>query len=604
MLPISLREEQIARQISSRIYSRALELYRKDAVENLVLRGTRLTAQVQGFHEPFYIVTIDLDEQGVRQATCTCAYDYGDWCKHIGAVLLACIRAPEKIVQMPPIEEVLEPLDAAALRRVLLELASEDPKVADRITLLAQIAQQPSREASDTPRALRVTDFARDVVDGSIEQLGAAGKAIQQLIEKADYAGALKLITDETKQQVGDLWRVSVEDFYDFLSGENPAEDAINALACLAAELALSLPNPKDPLMQQIAQLARGWLQQELDPWGDEIRTCVYVLVQHGRIPPKFFRREYDSEFDEWLEALSDIERARDFWHSDFEEDFVDLANIIQLRVLEQRGAIEAYLKLAWESGQYHRYAIMRALQGEVELAVETARQQFRKLYEWDSFVRALDALGHTETAIPLAYDALRESHKRRRSDPYDPEADLRASLGEWLAARAAERGEDAIALEAMQISVEDEPTLEKYKRLEQLAGAQWAKLRPQVLRRIREHRDAEEVAAIYIYEGKHADALQILCDRHALTPALARQVADHAPEATRAACLEEANKIILNTRSRDYPLAADWLEVVKRSYHAEGKPHEWEAFIQTMMEQHKRKIALIPLLRKLAEEG
>jgi uncharacterized Zn finger protein len=603
MLPILLREEQIARQMSSRIYSRALELYRKGAVENLVLRGRRLTAQVEGFYDPFYTVVIDFDEQGVQRASCTCAYEYGDWCKHIGAVLLVCIRAPEKIVQMPPIEQVLEPLDAAALRRVLLELAT-DPEIADRITLLAQIAQQPSREASDTPRALRVTDFARDVVDGSIEQLGAAGKAIQQLIEKADYAGALKLITDETKQQVGDLWRVSVEDFYDFLSGENPAEDAINALACLAAELALSLPNPKDPLMQQIAQLARGWLQQELDPWGDEIRTCVYVLVQHGRIPPKFFRREYDSEFDEWLEALSDIERARDFWHSDFEEDFVDLANIIQLRVLEQRGAIEAYLKLAWESGQYHRYAIMRALQGEVELAVETARQQFRKLYEWDSFVRALDALGHTETAIPLAYDALRESHKRRRSDPYDPEADLRASLGGWLAARAAERGEDAIALEAMQISVEDEPTLEKYKRLEQLAGAQWAKLRPQVLRRIREHRDAEEVAAIYIYEGKHADALQILCDRHALTPALARQIVDHEPASTRSVCLEEANEIILNARSRDYPLAADWLEVVKRSYYAEGKPHEWEAFIQTLMEQHKRKTALIPLLRKLAEEG
>jgi len=59
MLPISLREEQIARQMSSRIYSRALELYRKGAVENLVLRGRRLNAQVQGFHEPFYTVTID-----------------------------------------------------------------------------------------------------------------------------------------------------------------------------------------------------------------------------------------------------------------------------------------------------------------------------------------------------------------------------------------------------------------------------------------------------------------------------------------------------------------------------------------------------------------
>ncbi len=43
---------------------------------------------------------------------------------------------------------------------------------------------------------------------------------------------------------------------------------------------------------------------------------------------------------------------------------------------------------------------------------------------------------------------------------------------------------------------------------------------------------------------------------------------------------------------------------MVKWSYYAEGKPHEWEAFIQTLMEQHKRKTALIPLLRKLAEEG
>jgi uncharacterized Zn finger protein len=606
MLPISLREGQIARQMSSRIYSRALELYRKGAVENLVLRGRRLNAQVQGFHEPFYTVTIDFDEQGVRQATCTCAYDYGDWCKHIGAVLLACIRAPEKIVQMPPIEQVLEPLDAAALRRVLLELASEDPKVADRITLLAQIAQQPSREASDTPRALRVTDFARDMVDDSIESLGAVGAAIQRLIETADYAGALKLMTAETEQQLNLhwRWRIGRQEFDDFY-GESFAESALNALAYLATELVLSLSDPKDPIIQQITQLAKAWLEHEIDPWGDGIIACVGALIWHGQVPHQSFKSTYDSSYSSWLKKFAaSVGDGRSRRPDPELEDLMDAVNVVRLRVYEQRGDIEAYLQLAWEIEQYHRYAIMQALQGNFEAALETARQQFVNLREWDSFVRALDALGHTETAIPLAYDALRESHKRRRSNPYDPEADLRASLGEWLAARAAERGEDAIALEAMQISVEDEPTLEKYKRLEQLAGAQWAKLRPQVLRRIREHRDAEEVAAIYIYEGKHADALQILCDRHALTPALARQIVDHEPASTRSVCLEEANEIILNARSRDYPLAADWLEVVKRSYYAEGKPHEWEAFIQTLMEQHKRKTALIPLLRKLAEEG
>jgi uncharacterized Zn finger protein len=193
---------------------------------------------------------------------------------------------------------------------------------------------------------------------------------------------------------------------------------------------------------------------------------------------------------------------------------------------------------------------------------------------------------------------------KQRRVGTYDSDAKTRASLAEWLATRAEEVGEHAIALEAMRVAVEDAPTLEKYLRLEQLAGAQWAQIRPKVLRHIRDNFVDEEIAAIYIHEGMYADALAILCESYALTPALARQIVDHEPASTRSVCLEEANEIILNARSRDYPLAADWLEVVKRSYLAEGKPHEWEAFIQTHMEQHKRKTALIPLLRKLAGEA
>ncbi len=406
MLPILLREEQIARQMSSRIYSRALELYRKGAVENLVLRGRRLNAQVQGFHEPFYTVTIDFDEQGVRQATCTCAYDYGDWCKHIGAVLLACIRAPEKIVQMPPIEEVLEPLDAAALRRVLLELASEDPKVADRITLLAQIAQQPPREASDTPRALRVTDFARDMVDDSIESLGAVGAAIQRLIEQADYAGALKLMTAETERQLNLhwRWRIGAQEFNDFYD-ENPAESALNALAYLATELVLSLSDPKDPIIQQITQLAKAWLEHEIDPWGDGIIACVGALIWHGQVPHQSFKSAYDSSYSSWLKKFAaSVGDGRSRRPDPELEDLMDAVNVVRLRVYEQRGDIGAYLQLAWEIEQYNRYAIMQALQGNFEAALETARQQFVNLREWDSFARALDALGHTETAITLCH--------------------------------------------------------------------------------------------------------------------------------------------------------------------------------------------------------
>jgi hypothetical protein len=58
----------------------------------------------------------------------------------------------------------------------------------------------------------------------------------------------------------------------------------------------------------------------------------------------------------------------------------MDAVNVVRLRVYEQRGDIEAYLQLAWEIEQYHRYAIMQALQGNFEAALETARQQFVNL--------------------------------------------------------------------------------------------------------------------------------------------------------------------------------------------------------------------------------
>jgi hypothetical protein len=444
------------------------------------------------------------------------------------------------------------------------------------------------------------------MVDDSIESLGAVGAAIQRLIEQADYAGALKLMTAETEQQLNLhwRWRIGAQEFNDFYD-ENPAESALNALAYLATELVLSLSDPKDPIMQQIAQLAKAWLEHEIDPWGDGIIACVGALIWHGQVPHQSFKSAYDSRYSSWLKKFAaSVGDGRSRRPDPELEDLMDAVNVVRLRVYEQRGDIEAYLQLAWEIEQYHRYAIMQALQGNFEAALETARQQFVNLREWDSFARALDALGHTETAITLAHDALREALKQRRVGTYDSDAKTRASLAEWLATRAEEVGEHAIALEAMRVAVEDAPTLEKYLRLEQLAGAQWAQIRPKVLRHIRDNFVDEEIAAIYIHEGMYADALAILCESYALTPALARQIVDHEPASTRSVCLEEANEIILNARSRDYPLAADWLEVVKRSYYAEGKPHEWEAFIQTLMEQHKRKTALIPLLRKLAGEA
>ena len=60
-------------------------------VSNRIRRGNTLTADVSGTH--LYHVEIEVSEGGIF-AQCSCPYDWGGYCKHIGATLLLWIESP------------------------------------------------------------------------------------------------------------------------------------------------------------------------------------------------------------------------------------------------------------------------------------------------------------------------------------------------------------------------------------------------------------------------------------------------------------------------------------------------------------------------------
>jgi uncharacterized Zn finger protein len=139
---------------------------------------------------------------------------------------------------------------------------------------------------------------------------------------------------------------------------------------------------------------------------------------------------------------------------------------------------------------------------------------------------------------------------------------------------------------------------------LQRLAGEQWTQQRSQILCRLQRSGRAEDVAEIYLYEGRYAEALKVLCEDDALTPDHAIRIVDHLPEKVRAECFKRAEEIIRKAILLLYPLAAEWLAVVKRSYQVQGKRQEWDTLIQTLIKQNKRKPILSPLLQRLAEEA
>jgi uncharacterized Zn finger protein len=87
------------------------DYHRREAVLSLVRENGALEAEPRGSgHDP-YRVCVTFDRNGVTQAECSCPYDWGGWCKHIVATLLACLHWPDTVEAHPLLQELLAGLD-------------------------------------------------------------------------------------------------------------------------------------------------------------------------------------------------------------------------------------------------------------------------------------------------------------------------------------------------------------------------------------------------------------------------------------------------------------------------------------------------------------
>jgi uncharacterized Zn finger protein len=223
----SLSEAAIRRQATAESFSRGESYYRGGAVVSLVQRGSVLQAEVEGSQYQRYRVRVTFDEGGVTCATCDCPYDWGGWCKHIVAALLACLRAPDLLEERPTLDELLADLDREQLRDLLLHLAANDPCAADEIESQIALSQgtpdesetgvsskdAPQRRTPIDPRPIRrqVSGILHSLdrmraseaywhVSGVVDQVRQLLYQAQDFIDAGDGRNALLLleaITDE-----------------------------------------------------------------------------------------------------------------------------------------------------------------------------------------------------------------------------------------------------------------------------------------------------------------------------------------------------------------------------------------------------------------------
>lgn len=92
---------------------------------NTTIQGTVLSGECTGTYAPYYRVQVELDEAGIADASCTCLYEYGGYCKHIVALLLAYLHHPKSFAVRKVPADLLADLGQNDLTVILTKLIQE-----------------------------------------------------------------------------------------------------------------------------------------------------------------------------------------------------------------------------------------------------------------------------------------------------------------------------------------------------------------------------------------------------------------------------------------------------------------------------------------------
>ena len=577
-------------------FQRGQEYHQRGAVAALVQRGALLEADVWGSDVDPYHVQVTVAADGPVAATCTCPYDWGGWCKHIVAALLAARDQPDQIEERLPLPQLLGGLDRDQLQALLLKVAEYEPRIAavieSQVALLAaepspppsrssKIRSLPTRAPVDA-RALRqqVRALLRSLermrpsqaygyVSGVVAAVSDILGRAKQLLEGGDGHGALVVLEAVTEEYLAG-WEL-----LDDSDGE--ASDFFRELGAVWTEALLTA--------ELSAKGRRAWIPK-LEAWQAEIDD--YGV--DGAFGPALAAAEHGWEYPPLQRVLQGEITEQGAWAGDA-PDWADELAEARLAILERQERFEEYLHLAEAEGQTGRYAAMLVRLGRGADALVYAREQLVTPQEVLTLATALWERGELERGLECAELGL------TREGP-------KGALASWLRDRAADQGQTERALRAATVAFDAELTLAAYRKVQELAGSDWCTHRPQLLERLRTVRSyaPQGPVEIFIHEGLIADAIAVVNEgaTHSLVELVADAAISSHPDWVIQASRQQSEPIMDEGKAQYYHAAARWLGKVRAAYRATGRQQEWQCYLAELLTRHQRKYKLVPLLKAL----
>ncbi|MGH2460149.1 MAG: SWIM zinc finger family protein [Chloroflexota bacterium] len=588
-----LSEAMIRQYATDESFRRGDEYYRNGAVRSLTRRDSLLQSEVEGNEPEPYGVRITLDEGGIVDAACACAYAWGGWCKHVVATLLVCLHQPERIETRPSIEAILAELDRAQIQTVLLRATERDPSLADVIEREAALARAVDTSVAPNPRPARPARQTTVDVRDVRRQVRAALHGLDSMRASEAYwhVGSI----------VGDVATV-LERAWAFTR----AGDARSALAILDAMTDeyvqgwTELDDSEGELGDFFSRLGEAWTEallaadlsaDERDSWAEMLEDWAAEVEQYGvddafDLPIAAAAQGWD---DPALRALMRGETVAGAV-GDREGIRLDLTDA-RLNVLERQGRDDEFLNLARATGRAQRYASQLTRLGRTSEAVSFGLEHLTTGTDALALARVLREQDKLEEAARIG---------ERGLSLEGPKGDL----AEWLRDLASALGKRDLALNAAEIAFRENPNLPSYLRVQDLAGADWPEHRARLLDRLRQVRTYSLAGPIEVllHERQIDDAIAVVegSYSHDLIEKVAVAAIETHPDWVIQTCRREAEAIMDAGKAQYYDRAAQWLTHAARAYRVAKRQGDFEGYLAELIGRHARKYKLVPLLKAL----
>ncbi|MCL4506225.1 MAG: SWIM zinc finger family protein [Chloroflexi bacterium] len=605
-MPIQLTEAMIRTGALKESLARGREYYREGAVYDTAISEDILTAKCRGAYAPHYKLRVEFDDAGVSNASCTCAYEYGGYCKHIVALLLAYLNAPASFETQTAPQDLLRELDRDQMVELLTALMRKHEDVRNAVerwvagTVRKSAAAKSADRAKDTPQRRTVDDtpyrkriralireageYYNPYDEGENEELVQGLDEIRQVIvdfldadQPRDALAIATAVLDEIRksQDYVEYELNELEDFTDQL--DMPIAEAVLSTELSSAEKKnlqkaigdddYGYPAARDALEYGWTATSRADEEDDNDDEDDEV-------AEAGD----------DEVIEEYIAGTANDWRLRGYLRA----DVVDA----QLNVLNRRGDHERYLATALAAGRHLRYTQKLVELGRGPEAAQYAAQHFKRAGEALTLAQQLHAVGQVDEVLAIAGYGLRLAQPR-------------AELGRWLAPIAKSRKDNDLALRAWMAVFDEDPSLSLYQKIKALAGKKWDKTRTNLHEQLAHSWQHQVHAEILLYEQDWDAAIALANKtRGGFSSQVVEIVADgvmqHRPDWVVEIAKQSAQALIDTVSSSHYPEAAEWLARVKKAYRILGQGSTWDAYLARLREDYRRRPSLQRALKAL----